>query len=153
MVSLMETAIGERLLRTKILFEAAAWLEVNSKSMNKRFLMDLIREEQLRKEGIDGDGDIIGRYSYVTQIISKGKKRAGEPYTLFDTGAFYRGMFVIVLKDILKVESTSGSYIEMQDQLWWVDEIMSLTDENLQIYINWIKKDYIAYVRKVLQLD
>jgi len=160
MVSLMETAIGERLLKVRALSEAVAWYDVNIRPSNKRFLMDLIRIKQLRTQQIAGDGDIIGTYSMTTQQIAKENppasgrpKIAGQPYNLEWNGDFFRQMFVVVLNDSLVVESNSESFTEMQAQDWWKDEIMTLTDENLQIYINWVKKDYIAYVRKTLQLD
>jgi hypothetical protein len=142
----METAIGERLLKVRALSDAVAWYDVNIRPSNKRFLMDLIRIKQLRTQQIAGDGDIIGTYSMTTQQIAKENPLEWD-------GDFFRQMFVVVLNDSLVVESNSESFTEMQAQDWWKDEIMTLTDENLQIYINWIKKDYIAYVRKTLQLD
>lgn len=42
------------------------------------------------KRGEDFEGNILGVYSRETELISNGRKKAGEPFNLFDTGDFYR---------------------------------------------------------------
>lgn len=52
-----------------------------------------IQEMQWDK-GEDDAGNIIGRYSYMTEILSGGRKKAGEPFDFYDTGAFRRGLYL-----------------------------------------------------------
>ena len=42
------------------------------------------------QEGKDFNGNLLGRYSYATEILSGGRKKRGEPFDLYDTGDFYR---------------------------------------------------------------
>lgn len=152
MTSLMETAAGELLVRAKILKDAEAWLQAMTPDLNRVILTRWIQQDQLFTRGVDATNKIIGLYSITTEIISRGRKRAGEPFTLYDTGAFYRSMFIDVLQDSFIVGARSGSYYEMLDQYWWTDEILGLTDENLQKLIEAVKVKYSTYVLRVLQL-
>ena len=45
-------------------------------------------QENQFDDGLDSDGNFLGRYSMLTQILSGGKKAFGEPYNLLDTGDF-----------------------------------------------------------------
>ena len=53
------------------------------------FIIDLNRIGQLFNQGIDTKGNVIGRYSIVTETVYNQNKKAGTPYTLKDTGEFY----------------------------------------------------------------
>lgn len=65
----------------------------------QKFIIDLNRIEQLFKKGVDANDKPIGFYSEVTDIFTQGEtfsfegytstKRAGNHYTLLDTGYFY----------------------------------------------------------------
>lgn len=63
------------------------------------FILDLNRIDQLFKTGEDIYGNFLGTYSFRTEILTKGKKKAGDHYTLFDTGEFYRSFDVAVYSD------------------------------------------------------
>ena len=65
----------------------------------RQYVLDLNRIDQLFDEGIDSEGNILGEYTYNTEVISKGRKRAGSNYTLYDTGAFYKSFDVAVYSD------------------------------------------------------
>ena len=153
MTSLMETAVGELLVKARILKDADAWLQAMTPDLNRVILTRWIQQDQLFTKGIDADNKIIGLYSVTTEIISRGRKRAGEPFTLYDTGDFYRSMFIDVLRDSFIVGARSGSYYEMLDQYWWRVDILGLTDENLQKLIEAVKIKYRSYVLRVLQLN
>ena len=45
---------------------------------------DLIKQQW--NEGIGADGNLLGRYSKATEIISGGLKKYGEPFDIFQTG-------------------------------------------------------------------
>jgi hypothetical protein len=65
----------------------------------RSFILDLNRINQLYDKGEDIQGDVIGEYSRFTEEITKGRKKAGAHYTLYDTGAFYKSFDVAVYSD------------------------------------------------------
>jgi hypothetical protein len=138
--------LHEMLRKHRQLSEAVAWLETFTPQM-KREILDWIRKDQLTDKGIDSDGRVIGTYSYVTEIISRGRKQQGAHYTLDDTGALYRSMYVTVLREAIEINADDG---KIKDQEWYTTKIIGLTDENTQKLIAEVKKRYIAIFRKVL---
>lgn len=92
-----------------------------------------LNQKQLFNRGVNVEGEVIGRYSFLTQVISKGKKKQGAHYTLFDTGGFYRGMFIEVQKDKIIFDSKDYKSQMLQDVLG--NNIFGLTKESRQQYI------------------
>ena len=144
-----ETAIDKHLKKTKLLFDSVAWLDAHTPQV-KEDVLNLIREAQLMAEGVDENNEIIGTYSYMTEIISGGRKQEGDPYNLNDTGEFFRSMYIKVLSDSIVIDA---NYAKMEDKDWWSINILGLTQENLQLYADMVKENYILYARKVLGLD
>ena len=134
--------------RGKLLSDAVAWFDAFT-PRNKREIIDLIREDQLRSKGIDGDGDVIGFYSFATQIASGGKKQQGDHFTLNDTGDFYRSMFIRVLSESFTVNADGQ---KEDDNLFekYGDGIIKFTDENLDKIKGIIRRSYINYVKRIL---
>ena len=91
----MQTVLGELLLKTQALNFGAIWLKVFRDTALQKRVLDWIRQDQLFNEGVDENNKIIGLYSIATQNINPSKK-AGTPFTLYDTGEFYRSMFIAV---------------------------------------------------------
>lgn len=116
----------------------------------KKEVIRLIQDDQLTDKGVDEAGAVIGYYSAVTEIISKGKKRAGDHYTLEDSGSFYRSMLVQVFGSGLEIDASSQTYTEMQGQSWWNDGILGLTDENLQRIIEMVKARHQKELSRIL---
>ena len=143
-----QTDIDEHLKKALLLDDSVAWFESHTKDLKKEIL-DYIRDDQLY-EGVDEDDDIIGYYSFWTEILSDGKKKQGEPYNLKDTGQFYRSMFVKVLKDSIIIDA---DFEKMEDQDWWSIGILGLTEENLDIYAELVKNNFILYARRILELN
>ena len=125
-------------------------------------LMDYVRKlinEQL-DEGIDADGDIIGEYSFAPEIISQGKKLEGDPFTLKDTGMF-RGSIVVVgnKNDITifangdKTSTKKGRTEKVNLIDLYSVRIIELTDDNLLLLSDFIKTEYLIYLRNVLQIN
>ena len=144
-----KTAIDVLLSENVLLIDKVAWFQANNKEV-KETVVKLIQEGQLIAEGVDSTGNVIGYYSAFTEILSGGRKREGDPYTLEDTGEFFRSMFVQVLADSIKI---NADYAKMNDKDWWDLNILNLTEENLTKYVEKIKENYIIYARKVLGLD
>lgn len=110
---------------------------------------------QLEK-GIGGDGDIIGVYSLATEFITNGKKKAGEPYNLLDTGFYYDSHHVIAKLEgfTIVADSTTNKEGDFLDRLdISKDNVQSLTDGNLQIVINEFKElfseEFRAYLNSI----
>lgn len=143
-----ETEIDEHLKKALLLDDSIAWIEAHTKEVKKEIL-DLIRNEQLY-EGVDEDDDIIGYYSYWTELLSNGRKKQGEPYNLKDTGDFYRSMFVKVLQNSIVIDA---DFEKMEDQDWWRIGILGLTEENLEVYAEMVKNNFILYARRILELN
>ena len=143
------TNIDIHLKKAVLLDDSIAWIDAHSDEVKEKIL-NLIRDEQLMEEGVDANNDIIGTYSYLTEVLSGGRKRMGDPYNLNDTGAFFRSMFIKVLSDSILIDADSA---KMEDQNWWSVDILGLTEENLDIYATMVKENFILYARRVLDLD
>jgi hypothetical protein len=133
--------------RAKMLSESVAWFDAFKFNNLKGQIIDWIQNDQLMKKGVDENDEVIGYYSFVTQQISKGKKKFNEPYNLKDTGDFYRSMFVRVFLDAFTVNADAD---KMEDKEWWREEILGLTDESLSKFVEQLRNSYIRYARKVL---
>lgn len=150
MIDFMQTRIGEVLRRTKLLSESVAWIEMFTPSLKSTIIREWIQQDQLTQRGVDEDGTVIGYYSFASEVASGGRKEEGTHYTLYAEGDFYRSMFITVLANSFVVDA---DYQKMQDQEWWRDEILGLTDENLQRLIEIAKISYADYVRRILGIN
>lgn len=144
-----KTPIDLHLKRALLLDSAKAWIEANTDEL-RELIVNLIRYNQLTEQGVNSEGNIIGYYSQMTEILSEGRKKRGEPYDLNDTGEFFRSMYVQVLADSIVV---NADYAKMEDQNWWNINILNLTDENFEVYIEEIKANYVKEARRILELD
>lgn len=154
---LMETEIGKILNRaSNLLFMKTIWLKVFSDVEFKNKILDWIRQDQLFKQGIDEDGDIIGTYSEFTEMINPSKV-AGTPYTLFDTGEFYRSMIIYVFQTEIVIDAdpikndSSGRTENLFNK--YGDGIIGLTDENKTKLANELVERFNKEARKLLQID
>jgi hypothetical protein len=145
---LKNTPVYQVLMRAKLLSDAVAWFEVFKKNPKlQQMIVRLIQEDQLTMRGVDSNNNIIGYYSWVTEMITNGRKQEGDPYNLDDTGQFYESMIVLILTDSLIIKADTA---KMEDQTWYDDNILMLTDENMRIFIDELEQNYIKYVRKIL---
>jgi len=143
-----QSRLHDLVRRRRLLVGAVVWFEAFDTDL-KNQIIRWIQDDQLRPKGIDADGEVIGFYSLTTSFINPIKK-FNSHYTLEDTGSFYRSMFVQVLSDRILIDASSESYEEMQDQDWFTDRILNLTDENIQLLKTELKQKYIKAVRRVL---
>lgn len=143
-----KTAIDYFLKNNKMLIDAEAWFEAHDREL-KDMIIKLIQDKQLIESGVDSEGRVIGYYSELTEILSEGRKKKGDPYNLEDTGEFFMSMFVQVLADGIII---NADYAKMQGQDWWDLNILNLTEENINKYVAKIKENYIIYAREVLGL-
>ena len=150
MIDLMQTRIGETLKKTVLLSDAIAWIELFTPKLKAQILREWIQDEQLTQLGVDENGEIIGFYSYASEIASGGIKQEGSHYTLEDTGDFYKSMFIIVTAKAFFIDA---DYAKMEDQDWWREEILGLTDESLTKLIEEAKVHYIEFIRSILGIN
>jgi len=148
MVDLMQTLLGDKLRKAMVISGQMAWYEAFDNEL-KRFILDWIQKDQLQ-QGIDEDGDLLGLYSEFTESINP-LKIAGTPYTLEDTGDFYKSMFITVLSDSFIIDADP---IKGTDNLFFKygDGIVGLTTENMDKLREQIKKKYIAFIRRSLEI-
>lgn len=150
----MQTEIGAVLNKLRTLRTESIWHKVFQDKTLSNMILEMIRQDQLFKQGIDEDGDIIGLYSEWTEMLNP-DKQAGTPYTLFDTGAFYESMRIVVLNDSFVVEAQPIKIDEdgKQTNLFekYGEGIVGLTDENKEKLAIEIKKRFIDEVNKLLQ--
>jgi len=146
---LKDSIVYSQLRKAKLLFDSIAWIQSFTPSI-KTEILNYIRKDQLTDKGVDEDGDIIGFYSLATEFISNGQKKQGDHFTLDDTGAFYRSMWITVMADGIIID---GDTLKMEDQFWWNDSILGLTEENVTKLIEKIKEKYIEFARKTLEID
>ena len=145
----IQTIVEKEVSKALLLDESLAWLEANTdKILNE--VLDLIRYKQLMLDGEDGNGNVIGFYSKATEIITQGRKIEGQPYNLFDTGDFYESMFVNVLNESIEID---GNVNKMLGQDWFSFDILGLKDENINIYAEKIKENFILYARRILGIN
>lgn len=149
----MQTELGVKLNKYRLLSDAVAWYDSVDGNV-RRQILHWIQVDQLFNKGIDSTGNIIGWYSQLTEILSGGTKKFNTPYTLKDSGQFYREMFVVVLRDALVIDS-DGADKPNGDDLFekYGENIVGLTDENLAKLTEILRQKYISYARKVLELD
>jgi hypothetical protein len=156
-MDLMKTEIGVVLNRARMMLTMKSiWLEVFSDPAFKKQILDWIRHDQLFERGIDGDGDIIGVYSEFTEMINP-EKVAGTPYTLFDSGAFYRSMFITIGIGSDPSITIDADPIKIDDDgkktnLFWKygENIVALTDENRSKLNAEIRERFVRSARKIL---
>ena len=134
--------------RGRLLYDSLAWRYAFD-AATKEFILDMIQNDQLKGQGIDKNGEIIGLYSEVTEMINP-EKLAGTPYTLNDTGDFYRSMYVAVFND--RAEINADPVKSPEDNLFemYGTGIIGLTQPNLERLRERIKIKYIEYYRKTL---
>lgn len=147
-----DTAIGELLRKTRLLSEAVAWVESIDQNVQETIIKEYIQNDQLKAKGVDETGQVIGYYSPVTEMITRGRKQAGDHYTLEDTGAFFSSMYVVVLMDSIVIEANP---VKDDENLFvkYGDGIIGLTDENKTKFGEIVKEKFIEYVRTTLQMD
>jgi hypothetical protein len=151
-----ETKLGETLQKVQLLNESQAWIESITPELQQEYIEKWIKGDQLFSKGVDEDGALLGTYSLTTQIMSKGRKKAGTHYTLLDSGQFYQSIYIKVMSDSLIVD---GDFDDMTNERWFnennldEDKILGLIDENFEKFTKEIAINYAAYVRRILGVN
>lgn len=150
-VDLKNTVLGDVLKRTQQIKSPILWRRVFSDPGLQRWILDLIRKNQLFNAGVDEDGVIIGYYSPVTESINPTKK-AGTPYTLFDEGDFYKSMVIYLGTNFFEIDADP---IKGNDNLFkkYGEGIIGLTEESKERLRRETQRRYAIEIRKLLRIN
>ncbi len=127
---------------------------VLTKSIDSEVLEEVVRliEDEQLDLGIDADGDIIGRYSVATEIITGGEKRAGDPFDLRDTGEFRDSIKAVLVNtgNSFYIQIDADAEKEGGDNLFdlYGSRIINITAENRGYLIEQIKDNAIRILRE-----
>lgn len=116
----------------------------------KEFVIQINTIDQLYEEGVDSLGRSLGDYAPFT--VEK-KKQKGDRYdhiTLKDTGAFYDSWVVKVDRQGLLLDADDSSKYDEPLFEVWGEDVLGLTDENMEKLALIIRENYINYVREQL---
>ena len=146
---LKNTAIGTLIEKLKTLNEEIVWFHA---LVNEEFKQQFVGwiQEQLQS-GEDGKGDVMGLYSFATEIISGGEKKEGDPFTLKDSGDFYNSMFLVVMSDSLQLEADYEKPDGTELNLEYGNAITDLNDENIEKIKEIVVEKYIEYINDLLR--
>ena len=142
--------IVNRLRIATELSEVNAWRYATS----SKVVQTKIREWILKQldEGIDADEKIIGIYTYATEQLSAGRKKAGDPYDLDDTGLF-RSTIGSYATDEMIIVVANGQKLGENIIDKYTVRIIELTKENTALLKDFILNEYLIYIRNVLQIN
>lgn len=153
-MSILDTILGVQLKKFANLKDDLIWRVVANDGAFKAWVLETIQQEQLFKRGIDGDGDPIGYYSAFTEMLDPQKKE-GTHYTLYDTGDFYRSMVVYIGNKFIEIDAdpikTDARTGETENLFYkYGENIIALTQENMDILREKIKEGYQREINKIL---
>ena len=145
--------LNDLLRNTKILMDPdIIWNHVFSDKQFQTWILDLIRDDQLTEKGVDETGNIIGYYTSYTEKITNGRKKAGEPYNLFDTGDFYKSMVILLGTNYFEIDADP---IKENANLFtkFGEGIIGLTEESLEKLQVETKRRYQLEIERLFSLD
>lgn len=152
--------LTQRLLQIKkSLNSRNIWESVFSRPSVQDYVIEkLLQQNQLQKN-VTGLNQPIRdlqtgstTYALLTEILSGGKKKAGDPYNLFDTGQFYNSMTVILGNDFFEIEANpikndANLYTKYGEEIVWLSED---SKSKLREYLIF---EYSVELRELLYLD
>jgi hypothetical protein len=113
-------------------------LESQSKDLFK-FIRSLEKEildlgkKRISEDSKDIFGKPIGFYSNATELISGGRKKAGDPFDGIDTGKWMDGFFMQEVSGVLRFSSKDPKTSDiLSSDHWLSDQLFGLSDEDLE---------------------
>ena len=137
------------------------WIEIVDHEEVKNFIINLITEDQLFDKGIDGTGAPLeasdGRTAYSPRTVQIKSTKGGKSgkvsnITLYDTGDYYESHEVKVDNTSFTVDANpiKGDGTNLFEV--WGDEIIELTDENMDLLIDFLLEKTVTYTRETIFL-
>lgn len=149
----MDTVLGDLMERTMHISQKEIWFYVFYDTKFKTEVLDFIRIDQLFEQGVNEDNEVIGTYSLRTQMEFNPEKVANTPYTLKDTGDFYRSFMLEVVPDgiIINADGIKDDGTDLLER--FTDKILGLTDESKIKLIEKVKAKYYETTLRLLRGD
>lgn len=125
------------------------WL-ISIDEETKEHIIQMNTEDQLEEDGLFSDGTPTGDYSPLTILY---KRRKGDRYdhmTFKDTGQFYDSWEVRVDRSGLDIDADGQVSADTNLFTIYGENILGLTDENMQFFIEMVKENYIKIVMNEL---
>ena len=147
----MDTVLGDLMERTMFISQKEIWFYVFSDMKFKTKVLDFVRIDQLFEQGVNEDDQVIGTYSIITETVYNPEKVAGTPYTLKDTGDFYKSFMMQVLPDgiIINADGIKDDGTDLLER--FTNKILGLTDESKIKLIKELKEKYYTESLRLLR--
>ena len=152
--------LNDLLRNTKILMDPdIIWNHVFSDKQFQTWILDLIRDDQLMEKSVDENGKPLtnrenGRttYSRLTEELSNGRKKEGDPYNLFDSGDFYKSMVILLGTNYFEIDADP---IKENANLFtkFGEGIIGLTEESLEKLQIETKRRYQLEIERLFSID
>lgn len=131
------------------------WRKVFSdKEIQEYIITDLIQDDQLIKQGVDENDQIIGYYSRATELITNGRKKEGEKFNLKDTGAFYKSMNIEIGSDYFMIDADPIKIDETGRKtdlfIRYGEGIIGLTEQSTEKLIEKLHDKYRSELGRIL---
>lgn len=113
----------------------------------------LLNKNQIQIDSEDIFGKALGFYSQATELITGGEKKAGQPFTGYDTGDWLSEFRLMPVKDGFQFwSSDKKTSTILASPSWLSHDVFGLTDENLRLVIKLHFTPYfINYLKDALQ--
>lgn len=113
-----------------------------------------INKNQINEQSKDIEGNPIGFYSYATEVITKGRKKKGEPFDGFDTGDFLKGFYMQEYAGVLRFNSSDPKTSTiLKSKSWLSDNLFGLSDDNLKkVIAEKLLPFFIQNIRNILEI-
>lgn len=93
-------------------------------------------KNRIFEESKDIHGNALGFYSKATEIISKGAKKDGEPFSGYDSGDLFEGFYMQEVSGVLRFGSKSPHLADiLKSQNWLSKDFLGLSDKDLKAII------------------
>jgi hypothetical protein len=138
----------KKLDRISKLTEQEVWNYAVQSEQIKRNIIKWVNDQL--DAGLNADDKIIGIYTLATQKISKGRKKAGTPYNLEDTGMFRESIGVIPNEQYIAIVA-NGQKLDENILDKYSIRVIELNEKHLNLLRAFILNEYQIYVRHLLQ--
>lgn len=150
-MGIVNTVLGDLMERTLYISHREVWFYVFQDMPFKQKVLDWIRIDQLFEQGTDELGNVIGYYSIITEMVYNPEKVAGTPYTLKDSGDFYKSFYIEVLNDgiIINADGVKPDGTNLLEK--YGNGIIGLDEESKRKLIEEIKDRYYTEALRLLR--
>jgi hypothetical protein len=133
--------------------------QVFKESGISKFIIDLNREGQLFAKGVGVDGNVVAKYSFLTQQLSAGisnkgnPKTAGDPFNFYGTGNMYDSFVLKVENDGFFIDADTSDLLSNEKNRKRIvsdKRILGLTNESKIELVKKITPLLVKQIRKDL---